>query len=102
MSGLQVVHLCRGRDWRGGERQVRLLARMLGARSDLSQLLATGSTSRLAEAVLSDGQPVLPLIWARAYDPRACISLVRQLRRLRRRGARLMLLSSPGNGSRHS
>ena len=98
MNELQVVHLCRGRDWRGGERQVRLLARMLADRSDLSQLIATGRTSRLAGVALSDGQRVLPLTWAQAYDPRAWLSLVRQLHRLQRRGAGLLLHAHDSHG----
>ncbi|MEO8138982.1 MAG: glycosyltransferase, partial [Gemmatimonadota bacterium] len=98
MSRLQVVHLCRGRDWRGGERQVRLLARMLAGRSDLSQLIATGRTSRLAEAVLSDGQPVLLLSWSAAHDPRAWPPLVRQLRRLKRGDGELLLHAHDSHG----
>lgn len=91
MNRVRVVHLCRGRDWRGGERQVRLLTRVLAPRTDLTQLIAAGRTSRLAEALLDDGRQVLQLPWAAAWDPRAWLGLVRQLRAIRRDTRPLLL-----------
>lgn len=91
MTRVGIVHLCRGRDWRGGERQVRLLARALGRYDDLSQLIAAGRRTRLAQALREDGQQVLELPWTTAYDPRAWLAFVRHLRNLRRDGPALLL-----------
>jgi len=91
MTIVGIVHLCRGREWRGGERQVRLLARMLARRDDLPQLVATRRQSHLARALRDDGQPVLELSWSAAHDPRAWLGVVRRLRELRRAGTPLVL-----------
>jgi glycosyltransferase involved in cell wall biosynthesis len=91
MSGMQVVHLARGRDWRGGERQVRLLARTLATRTPITQWTATAAGSRLASALREDGQAVLPLPWRVAYDPRALAALLSHLHRLKRSSASLLL-----------
>lgn len=90
-AGIRVVHLSRGRDWRGGERQVRLLVRMLRDHEGISQRVATGAGSRLAGALHEDGQRLLELPWATAYDPRVWLGVVRQLRGERRNGTPLLL-----------
>ncbi len=91
MTSFAVVQLCRGRDWRGGERQVRLLARMLARRDEVSQLAAVGRGSRLAQALHEDGQRVLDLPWSVAHDPRAWLGFVRHLRKARGDGTPLVL-----------
>lgn len=73
-----VVHLCRGREWRGGERQVALLAGALQRRG-LPQLVVTGRGTALARALGRDGIPVREVPWAIALDPRAARALVRIL-----------------------
>ncbi len=90
-AGFRVVHLSRGREWRGGERQVWLLARTLREREGLVQFVATGAGSPLAGALADDGALLLALPWRAAYDPRAWLNLVRRLRELRRDGAPLVL-----------
>ncbi len=73
-----VVHLCRGREWRGGERQVALLAGTLHRRG-LPQLVVTGRGTILARALAREGTPVREVPWAIALDPRALRALVRIL-----------------------
>jgi len=71
-----VVHVCRGREWRGGERQVALLARTLHRRG-LRQLVVTGQGSALARALQAADVPVVPVPWRLALDPRALLGLTR-------------------------
>lgn len=71
-----VIHLCRGRDWRGGERQVALLAGALHRRG-LRQLVVTGRQSTLARVLRQEGTPVVEVPWTMALDPRAWHAAVR-------------------------
>lgn len=73
-----VVHLCRGREWRGGERQVALLAGALHRRG-LPQLCVTGRHTVLARALAREGIPHREVPWAVALDPRALLALLRLL-----------------------
>lgn len=73
-----VVHLCRGREWRGGERQVALLAGELHRRG-LRQLVVTGRDTALAAALARQRVPVATVPWRAALDPRACLGLMRVL-----------------------
>ena len=57
MNRWQVVHLSRGREWRGGERQVALLVDQLARGSGITQCTATGAGSRLAESLQAGGLP---------------------------------------------
>ncbi len=87
MTGAVAVHLCRGREWRGGERQVGLLVQTLAWRSEFRQHLVAGRGSTLVKAMVSAGPPVTPVPWTTAYDPRALVgtlTLVRELRALHR------------------
>ena len=58
MTGAVAVHLCRGREWRGGERQVGLLVQTLAWRSEFRQHLVAGRGSTLVKAMVSAGPPV--------------------------------------------
>lgn len=71
-----VVHVCRGREWRGGERQVALLARTLH-RQGCRQLVVTGQGSALARALADAAVPVAAVPWRLALDPRALLGLRR-------------------------
>ena len=92
MTGAVAVHLCRGREWRGGERQVQLLIRTLARDSGFVQQLVTARNSRLASAVGSEGPPVVGVPWRSPWDPRALLQTVSHLRRLRDRHRRDLLL----------
>ncbi len=90
-AGFRVVHLSRGREWRGGERQVWLLARTLREREGLAQLVATDAGTPLAATLAGDGVPLIALPWRAAYDPRAWRKLVRHLHQIRQDGTPLLL-----------
>lgn len=72
-----IIHVCRGREWRGGERQVALLAGTLHRRG-LRQLVVTGRGTALARALAEVEIPVAELPWRIALDPRALRGLARQ------------------------
>ncbi len=73
-----VVHLSRGREWRGGERQVALLACELHRRG-VRQLVVTGQNTVLAASLTQQGVPVLTVPWRFALDPRALVGLLQAL-----------------------
>ena len=73
---MRVVHLARGRDWRGGERQVLRLMESLNDTGQVAQLLVTGVGTPLAEAATRAGLPVHLVGWSEALDPRALLSLL--------------------------
>lgn len=91
MNRWQVVHLSRGREWRGGERQVALLVDQLARGSGITQCTATGAGSRLAESLQAGGHAVLPLPWTVAHSPAALLALIAALRRVRRTALPLLL-----------
>lgn len=71
MTGLpRIVHLASGREWRGGQRQVYLLARALG-RLGLDQLVITTAGSRLAAELAAAGVPTRAIGWRVGLSPRA-------------------------------
>ncbi|HTS87682.1 MAG TPA: glycosyltransferase [Gemmatimonadales bacterium] len=82
MSSLSVVHLSRGREWRGGERQVRLLVQTLATRG-VEQSLITARGSILAREVAGGGPPPRGVPWRTAWDPRALAGTLRHIRRIR-------------------
>ena len=67
---MRVLLVDSGREWRGGQNQVRLLAREL-TRAPVDQVLATRRGSELARRSAADGVPVAGLPWAIGLDPRA-------------------------------
>jgi L-malate glycosyltransferase len=77
---VRVVHVASGREWRGGQRQVWLLARELQARG-LEQTVLTGRDSELARRLTASGVSVRGVTWNAGLDPRVIRSLLRQLRR---------------------
>ena len=92
MSGAVVLQVCRGREWRGGERQVRLLVETLACRSEFLQLVATNRNGPLARLLYPSGPALLPLAWDLALDPRALTGLCLGLRELRVEHGRGILL----------
>ena len=76
----RIVHLASGREWRGGQRQVWLLAREL-ARLNVEQTVVTSRGSVLAERLEADAIPRRLVAWRAGLDPRVIPPLLRELRR---------------------
>lgn len=77
----RVVHVASGREWRGGQNQVRLLARALARRGDIEQLVITGRGTELARRLERDAVPIRPVGWGSSLDPRVLIAALREGRR---------------------
>ncbi len=78
---MRVVHVARGRDWRGGERQVLRLMLSLAREPGIEQSLFTAADCLLARAAAEAGLVVHPAAWRAGADPRALVGLHRLLRR---------------------
>ena len=76
----RIVHVASGREWRGGQRQVWLLARAL-ARMDMKQVVVTGRGTELARRVRAAGVRVRPAAWRLGLDPRVLWPILREARR---------------------
>lgn len=76
----RVVHVASGREWRGGQRQVWLLARELARLGDVEQVVVTGTGSELAGRLARDGVRVHPVPWSAGLDPRVLPGLLAELR----------------------
>jgi len=78
----RVIHLASGREWRGGQNQVLLLARALAARpADIEQIVVTGRRSLLAERLEGAGVPVRPVGWRAGLSPAALAGTLREVAR---------------------
>ncbi|MGH7509101.1 MAG: glycosyltransferase [Gemmatimonadales bacterium] len=75
-----IVHVASGREWRGGQRQVWLLARALG-RQGVDQVVVTGAGTELAGRLRSAAIPVRPAVWRAGLDPRVLWTILGELRR---------------------
>jgi glycosyltransferase involved in cell wall biosynthesis len=75
-----IVHVASGREWRGGQRQIWLLAREL-ARRGVDQVVVTGGDSELARRLSSAGVRVRPVRWRAGLDPRVLPTVLGELRR---------------------
>lgn len=73
----RVLHVDPGREWRGGQSQLRLLAAGLERRG-VEQAVATRGDSRLAREVRALGVRVVPLRWEAGLDPRAVLGTARE------------------------
>lgn len=76
-----MLHVASGREWRGGQRQVQLLARGLAASPAIDVCVMTGRDTVLAERLRADGVAVQQVTWRAGLDPRTLWSLMRQLDR---------------------
>ncbi|MGN6393041.1 MAG: glycosyltransferase [Gemmatimonadales bacterium] len=76
---LRIVHVASAREWRGGQRQVWLLAREL-ARQGAALVVVTGRASELAHRLEQDGVPVRPVRWSAGLDPRVVPAIMSELR----------------------
>jgi glycosyltransferase involved in cell wall biosynthesis len=72
-----------GREWRGGQNQVRLLCRELAREQTVQQVLVTKRGSELAGRVRADGVPVHEVTWFVGPDPVAWTGLCGEMLRLR-------------------
>ena len=73
---MRVLHVDSGREFRGGQNQVRLLARELAREPGVEQRLVTRRGSELARRATAEGVAVREIPWALGLDPRACWRLV--------------------------
>ena len=73
---MRVLHVDSGREYRGGQDQVRLLARALARAADVEQRLVTRRGSELARRAASDDVVVREVPWGPGLDPRAWWRLV--------------------------
>ena len=74
---MRVLQVDSGREWRGGQNQVRLLCRELVRRAggagggEIEQVLVTRHDSELARRAAADGTVVQDATWEMGLDPRA-------------------------------
>ncbi len=73
---MRVLHVDSGREFRGGQNQVRLLARELSQEPSVEQRLVTRRGSELARRAMAEGVAVRDVPWAIGLDPRAWWRLV--------------------------
>ncbi len=71
----RIVHLASGREWRGGQRQVLLLAQEL-ARFGVDQLAITTRGSRLATELAQASVPTRAVGWRAGLSPSALVAAV--------------------------
>ena len=74
-----IIHLARGREWRGGERQVVQLARALNQGGRWRQVLVTAGGSHLARAARDVAIPLAESRWRIALDPRVVNTVLHQI-----------------------
>ena len=79
--GRRIVHVASGREWRGGQNQVLLLARALAARGDVDQVVVTGRESLLARRLAERGVPVRAVGWRAGLSPAALLGAISEARR---------------------
>ena len=74
-----IIHVASGREWRGGQRQVWLLAQQLD-QLGVEQIVVTGSATELARRLRSSGIPVRTAGWNAGIDPRVVPAILSELR----------------------
>lgn len=77
-SPLSVLHVDSGREYRGGQNQLRLLLSGLARQGRVRQALLTRRNSRIAAEAAGLGLPIFPVQWRGALDGDAVASLVRR------------------------
>jgi len=75
---VRVLHIDSGREYRGGQNQVRLLTRELTGAEGVVQRLVTRRESELARRVTEQGATVREVPWGPSLDPRALWRLYRE------------------------
>jgi L-malate glycosyltransferase len=82
-DSMRVLLVDSGREWRGGQNQVRLLARELVRVPDIEARLATRRASELARRVREYGIGLREVPWRASLDPRALCLLALEIARFR-------------------
>ena len=77
---MRVLHVDAGREYRGGQNQVRLLVRELAREPAVEQRLVTRRGSELARRTAAEGVAVREVPWTLGLDPRAWWRLVAEAR----------------------
>jgi glycosyltransferase involved in cell wall biosynthesis len=72
---VRVLQVDSGREWRGGQNQVRLLCRELVREPDVEQILVTKRGSELARRAAAHGAAVRETPWGWSFDPRTWVRL---------------------------
>ena len=72
---MRVLQVDSGREWRGGQNQVRLLCRELVREPDVEQVLVTKRGSELARRAAAHGAAVTETPWGWSFDPRTWLRL---------------------------
>jgi glycosyltransferase involved in cell wall biosynthesis len=72
---VRVLQVDAGREWRGGQNQVRLLTRELAREREIEQRLVTNRDGELARRATAEGVTVHGVRWAISLDPRAAFDL---------------------------
>jgi glycosyltransferase involved in cell wall biosynthesis len=80
---LRVLLVDSGREWRGGQAQVHLLARELSRTPGVTVRLVTDRAGELARRARDDQVVVRGAAWGMGLDPRALWTLAREMRRFR-------------------
>ena len=76
---MRVVHVASGREWRGGQRQVYLLACELARRSEIDSVVLTGRDTLLARRLDAAGVRLHTAPWSAGLDLRVTLALLREL-----------------------
>ena len=69
----RIIHVASGREWRGGQNQVFLLARRLAAQQ-VPQIVVTGRNTLLSRRLAEAGIAVRDCRWDMGLDPRAAFA----------------------------
>ncbi len=72
----RVIHVASGREYRGGQNQVWLLARALRDFGEVDQTVVTGAGSELERRLLHSDIRVRSAHWRAALDPRAFLTVL--------------------------
>jgi glycosyltransferase involved in cell wall biosynthesis len=75
-----VVHVASGREWRGGQRQVLLLARELQRGGLTNQVVVTGAGTELGFRLRQEGVRVHEAPWRIGLDPGVLLPIIREIR----------------------
>ena len=78
---MRILHVDSGREWRGGQNQVRLLTRQLAGEAEVAQVLVTKRGSELARRAAAHGIEVRDTAWGAPLDPRALWRIYREMLR---------------------
>ncbi|HEX4632798.1 MAG TPA: glycosyltransferase [Gemmatimonadales bacterium] len=76
---MRVLQVDSGREWRGGQNQVRLLCRELTKHPDVQNNLITAFGSMLADRARADGASVIETSWDVGLSPSAWFALKRAI-----------------------